>query len=69
MLAAAQPRAARQLGAGLDQTANRARPFARRARRTPRPPRVRMRTRKPCVRLRRVTDGWYVRFTAYRSRC
>jgi hypothetical protein len=44
------------------QTASRARPFARRARSTARPPRVRIRTRKPCVRLRRVTDGWYVRF-------
>jgi len=39
------------------QTASLARPFARRARSTARPPRVRIRTRKPCVRLRRVTDG------------
>jgi hypothetical protein len=44
------------------QTAKRARPFARRALITARPPRVFMRTRKPCVRLRRVTEGWYVRF-------
>lgn len=33
------------------------RPFARRARITERPPRVFMRTRKPCVLLRRTTDG------------
>ena len=39
------------------QTPSRARPFARRARITALPPRVRMRTRNPCVRLRRTTDG------------
>jgi hypothetical protein len=52
-----QPRAARQLAGARDQTANLARPFARRARTTLRPPRVRIRTMKPCVRLRRVFDG------------
>jgi len=36
----------------------RLRPLARRARITARPPRVFMRTRKPCVRLRRTTEGW-----------
>jgi hypothetical protein len=38
-------------------TPRRARPFARRARITARPPRVRIRTRNPCVRLRRSTEG------------
>jgi hypothetical protein len=55
---APQPRGARQAGGSLAvQTLNRARPLARRARMTARPLRVRMRTRNPCVRLRRVTDG------------
>jgi hypothetical protein len=40
------------------QTASRTRPFARRARRTLRPPILFMRARKPCVRLRRTTEGW-----------
>src|SRR5690606_30638660 len=44
------------------QTARRLRPLARRARMTARPPRVFILTRKPWVRLRRVTDGWKVRF-------
>ena len=57
LLSRQQSRAARQRGAGAAQTESRARPFARRARITFRPPRVRMRTRKPCVRLRRVFDG------------
>lgn len=39
------------------QTPSRARPLARRARITALPPQVRMRTRNPCVRLRRTTDG------------
>lgn len=39
------------------QTATRARPFARRALMTARPPAVFMRTRKPWVFLRRATDG------------
>lgn len=38
-------------------TARRLRPLARRALMTARPPRVFMRTRKPCVRLRRATEG------------
>jgi hypothetical protein len=46
-------------------TPSRARPLARRARITARPPRVRMRTRKPCVRLRRTTEGWNVRFIGF----
>ena len=60
LLAVLQPRRARQAGFRGDrgaQTLNRARPLARRARNTERPPRVRMRTRNPWVRLRRVTDG------------
>lgn len=44
------------------QTPNRARPLARRARSTARPPRVRIRTRNPCVRFLRTTEGWKVRF-------
>lgn len=43
-------------------TAKRARPLARRAAITARPPLVFMRTRKPWVRFLLVTDGWYVRF-------
>jgi len=39
------------------QTASRTRPFARRARRTLRPPMLFIRARKPCVRLRRTTEG------------
>src|SRR4029077_12389278 len=39
------------------QTPSRARPFARRARITARPPRVRMRTRNPWVRFLRTTEG------------
>jgi hypothetical protein len=59
---AAQPRRARQSGANDVHTARRARPLARRALITARPPRDFIRTRKPWVRLRRVLDGWYVRF-------
>ena len=55
---AAQPRFARQTQARRLQTAKRARPLARRALMTARPPRVFMRSRKPCVRARRVLDGW-----------
>jgi len=36
----------------------RRRPRARRLRNTARPPRVRLRTRKPWRRARRVLDGW-----------
>ena len=39
------------------QTLKRARPLARRARSTARPPRVRMRTRNPWVRFLRMTEG------------
>ncbi|MEN3352357.1 MAG: hypothetical protein V7640_515 [Betaproteobacteria bacterium] len=46
----------------LRQTASRARPLALRALITARPALVFMRTRNPCVRLRRVLEGWYVRF-------
>jgi hypothetical protein len=49
------------------QTPSRFRPLARRARMTERPPRVFMRTRKPWVRLRRVTEGWNVRFIGFAS--
>jgi hypothetical protein len=44
------------------QTANRARPFARRRFSTIRPALVAIRARKPCVRLRCRLLGWYVRF-------
>jgi hypothetical protein len=40
-----------------DHTASRARPFARRARNTARPPRVLSLARNPCVRCRRVLEG------------
>ena len=40
------------------QTARRLRPLARRALMTARPPRVRMRARKPSVRARLTLDGW-----------
>jgi hypothetical protein len=45
-----------------DDTVSRLRPFARRRFRTSRPFLVLMRTRKPCVRLRRRRFGWNVRF-------
>lgn len=44
------------------QTARRARPLARREASTFRPPTVFMRARKPCVRARRIFEGWNVRF-------
>jgi hypothetical protein len=40
------------------QTDRRARPFARRADRTLRPPTVFIRARNPCVRARRNFEGW-----------
>jgi len=43
------------------QTLTRARPFRRRAARTARPARVRMRSRNPCVFARRRLFGWNVR--------
>ncbi len=46
------------------QTARRLRPLARRRLMTARPFLVRIRTRKPWVRFRRVVLGWYVLFTA-----
>src|SRR5215813_2294923 len=42
-------------------TEMRLRPLARRRRSTSRPPRVFLRARKPCVRLRLLLWGWYVR--------
>lgn len=44
------------------QTASRFRPFARRLLSTFRPPRDFIRARNPCVRARRIFEGWYVRF-------
>ena len=44
-----------------DQADSSARPLRRRALRMARPARVRMRERKPCVRLRRRLLGWKVR--------
>src|SRR5262245_47122492 len=44
------------------ETVSRLRPFARRRFRTSCPPGVLIRARKPCVRLRRLLLGWYVRF-------
>jgi hypothetical protein len=69
MHASRQPRLARKTVTRWRlQTASRARPLARRALMTARPPRVFMRSRKPCVRARRVLEGWYVRFMAIRLR-
>jgi hypothetical protein len=63
---AREPRAATCRGHRRKQPSNqgvsRLRPLARRAERTLRPPTVFIRARKPCVRLRRTTDGWNVRF-------
>lgn len=58
MRLAAKPCGARKPEARELQTARRARPLARRALMTARPPRVFMRSRKPCVRARRVFEGW-----------
>lgn len=44
--------------AGINYAPSRARPLARRARITALPARVFMRTRYPCVRFLRVTEGW-----------
>jgi hypothetical protein len=44
--------------AGRDYNPSRRRPRARRLRRTLRPPGVRLRTRKPWRRARRVLEGW-----------
>ena len=46
---------------GAGQTLTRGRPLRRRAERTARPARVRMRSRKPCVFARRRLFGWNVR--------
>jgi len=46
------------------QTESRARPLARRAASTLRPPTVCMRLRNPCFRARRSFEGWNVRFMA-----
>jgi hypothetical protein len=54
--AAAHPGLGRQ-----DQALSFSRPLCRRAARTARPARVRMRSRKPCVRARRRLFGWNVR--------
>ena len=45
----------------------RARPLARRAERTARPPRVAIRERKPCFLARRRLFGWNVRFMGFFS--
>jgi hypothetical protein len=50
------------------QTLTRARPFRRRAARTARPARVRMRSRNPCVFARRRLFGWNVRLLTRDSR-
>jgi hypothetical protein len=46
-----------------DQAERRVRPLSRRDFSTARPPRVLIRARKPCLRLRRRLLGWNVRFT------
>lgn len=46
----------------------RRRPLARRLAITLRPPGVRLRTRNPWVRARRVLEGWYVRLVAIEAR-
>jgi hypothetical protein len=51
------------------QGVRRARPLARRALITLRPPRVAMRARKPCVRARFRQLGWNVRFMAVLPGC
>jgi hypothetical protein len=55
-------------GAGAGQTLTRARPLRRRAERTARPARVRMRSRNPCVLARRRLFGWNVRLLTGDSR-
>lgn len=52
-----QTRGTRKTRAWRTHTARRLRPLARRARITERPPRLRIRTRKPWVRLRRTLEG------------
>jgi hypothetical protein len=54
--------------AGAGQTLTRARPLRRRADRTARPARVRMRSRNPCVLARRRLFGWNVRLLTGDSR-
>lgn len=53
---------AREASVARSYALRRARPLARRALTTARPPTVRMRARNPCVRLRFNLLGWYVRF-------
>ena len=55
-------------GADAGQTLTRARPLRRRAARTARPARVRMRSRNPCVLARRRLFGWNVRLLTGDSR-
>lgn len=57
-----QPRRAGPGPEAYDETVRRLRPLARRRLRTSRPFFVLMRTRNPCVRLRRRRFGWNVRF-------
>ena len=61
--AAAHPGLGRQ-----DQALSLSRPLCRRAARTARPARVRMRSRKPCVLARRRLFGWNVRLLTGGSR-
>jgi len=61
--AVAHPRLGRQ-----DQALSFSRPLCRRAARTARPARVRMRSRKPCVLARRRLFGWNVRLLTGGSR-
>ncbi len=59
----ARSQAGRQSGMAVAQTTvNRRRPRARRRLSTTRPPRLDMRLRNPCFRLRGIRFGWYVRF-------
>ena len=59
----ARAQAGRQNGAAIVQTTvSRRRPRARRRLITARPPRLDMRLRNPCSRLRGIRFGWYVRF-------
>ena len=57
-----------QRQARVAQTLIRARPLRRRAARTARPARVRMRSRNPCVFARRRLFGWNVRLLTWDSR-
>ena len=63
-----EPRAGRQHRRGPAQAESRSRPLRRRPATMARPARVRIRSRKPCVRARRRLFGWKVRLPLLTSR-